>query len=169
MGGVIRRKLHFQHDHLVDHHTNWDEGTICKCLLIPGWHPRAASPYIESGVCFFARADFKATMFEFDPLRSKPVRQQILLLGAILTLANLAAIIHKSSRVFLFQQSQCLTYYLIHDPTKVDPRYRVEEELCKTDEIQSSLSMIDGIDSFLSCLPGTTSWVTSSLTSSSTS
>lgn len=93
-------------------------------------------------------------MLKFDPLRSKPVRQQILLLGVVLTLANLAAIIHKSSRVFLFQQSLCLSYYLIHDPTKIDSRYRVEEALCKTDEIQSWLSMTDGIDSFLSCLPG---------------
>ena len=102
-------------------------------------------------------------MPEFDPLRSRPVKQQIFLLGAVLTLANLAAIIHKSSRVFLFQQSRCLTYYLIHDPTKVDSRYRVEEELCKTDEIQSWLSMTDGIDSFLTCLPGTASWLISSL------
>lgn len=96
-------------------------------------------------------------MFEFDPLRSRPVRQQILLLGLVLTLANLAAIIHKSSRVFLFQQSQCLAYYLIHDPKKIHFRYRVEEALCKTDEIQSWLSMTDGIDNFLSCLPGTAS------------
>ena len=110
-----------------------------------------------------------AIMFEFDPLRSRPVRQQILLLGAVLTLANLGAIIHKSSRVFLFQQSQCLNYYLIHDPTKVDSRDSVKEELCKMDEIQSWLSMIDGIDSFLTCLPGMALWFISSLICSSTS
>ena len=108
-------------------------------------------------------------MFKFDPLHSRPVRQQILLLGVVLTLANLAAIIHKSSRVYLFQQSLCLAYYLKHDPTKINFRYSVEEELCKTDEIQSWLSMIDGIDYFLSCLPGTASLVTSFLICSSTS
>ena len=104
-----------------------------------------------------------AIMSEFDPLRNKPARQQILLLGAVLVFANLGAIFHKSSRVFLFQQSQCLTYYLIHDPTKVDSRNGVKEELCKMNEIQSWLSMIDGLDSFLACLPGMAMWFISSL------
>lgn len=86
--------------------------------------------------------------------RKLSVRQQIFLLGVVLTLANLAAILHKSSRIFLFQQSQCLAYYLATDPTKVDGQSRVEEALCKLEFIQSRLSIIDGFDSFLSCLPG---------------
>jgi len=86
--------------------------------------------------------------------RTSSVRQQIFLLGVVLTLANLAAIIHKSSRVFLFQQSQCLAYYMATDRSKIDSQYRVEEALCKIGDIQSRLSITDGIDSFLSYLPG---------------
>lgn len=93
-------------------------------------------------------------MTEFASLSKRPVRRQILLLGAVITLANLAAIIHKSSQVFLFQQSQCLAYYMTIDPTKIDSSYTVEEGLCKIDEIQSRLSITVGIDSFLSYLPG---------------
>lgn len=85
---------------------------------------------------------------------SPSARMQILLLGAVLTLANLAAIIHKSSRVFLFQQSQCLAYYMATDPSKIHAQYHVEEAMCKLDAIQSRLSIYDGIDSFLSNLPG---------------
>lgn len=52
---------------------------------------------------------------------------------------------------------------MINDPTKIDSRYRVEEALCKLDDIQSWLSITDGIDSFLSCLPGKRFRVSSSL------
>lgn len=91
---------------------------------------------------------------EIGAPRTSSMRAQILLLGVVLTLANLAAIIHKSSRVYLFQQSQCLAYYLAVDPTKIDAQSRVEEVLCKVDDVQSRLSITDGLDSFLSCLPG---------------
>ncbi|KAL2049951.1 hypothetical protein ABVK25_009818 [Lepraria finkii] len=87
------------------------------------------------------------------PHRKPSVNRQVFLLGALLNLGYLAACIHKSSRVYLFQQAQCLTYYKIHDPTKIDSQYRVEEALCKLDDIQSPLSIIDGIDSFLQFLP----------------
>ena len=87
------------------------------------------------------------------PKQKSPVTRQIILFGAILTLANLANIIHKSSRVYLFQQAQCLLYYKLVDPTKIDTHYRIEEKYCKVDEIQSRLSIIDGIDSFLIFLP----------------
>ena len=102
-------------------------------------------------------------MSQITPLSTKSVRQQILLLGVILTLANLAAIIHKSSRVFLFQQSQCLTYYMTNDPTKIESRDRVEEKFCKVYDIQSWLSITDGMDNFLSQLPGKPSLVSSNL------
>ncbi|KAL9575926.1 MAG: hypothetical protein Q9212_007555, partial [Teloschistes hypoglaucus] len=81
------------------------------------------------------------------------VTNQIVLLGAILTLANLAQIIHRSSRVFLFQQAQCLIYYKLADPSKIDAQFQVDEALCKLGPIQSRLSMIDGVDAFLTCLP----------------
>ncbi|KAI4198057.1 MAG: hypothetical protein LQ350_005498, partial [Teloschistes chrysophthalmus] len=74
------------------------------------------------------------------------VISQIVLLGAILTLGNLAQIIHRSSRVFLFQQAQCLIYYKLADPSKIDAQFQVDEALCKLGPIQSRLSMIDGVD-----------------------
>lgn len=93
-------------------------------------------------------------MSQYLHRRKTSVVQQILLLGLLLTLSNLAAIIHKSSRVYLFQQAQCLTYYITHDPTQIGSHSRIEEALCKLDKVQSRLSITDGIDSFLSYLPG---------------
>ena len=77
----------------------------------------------------------------------------IILLGAILTLGNLADSIHKSSRVYLFQQAQCLLYYKNSDPTKIQTDLRVDEALCKVSPIQSRLATVEGIDSFLNFLP----------------
>ena len=82
------------------------------------------------------------------------VTRQIILLGAVLNVSYLATCIHKSSRVYLFQQAQCLNYYQANDPTKIDSHYHVEEALCKIHEVQSPLSILDGIDSFLQNLPG---------------
>jgi len=77
----------------------------------------------------------------------------LVLLGGILTLGNLGTILHKSSRVYLFQQAQCFNYYQVHDATQINADYVVEEALCKVPPIQSRLSMVDGVDSFLQCLP----------------
>lgn len=88
------------------------------------------------------------------PPRRMSVTRQIVLLGAVLNVSYLATCIHKSSRVYLFQQAQCLNYYQANDPTKVDSHYHVEEALCKIHEVQSPLSILDGIDSFLQNLPG---------------
>ncbi|KAL8726068.1 MAG: hypothetical protein Q9166_006947 [cf. Caloplaca sp. 2 TL-2023] len=89
---------------------------------------------------------------ELHPLKPA-VRNRILLLGAVLTLGNLAAVVHQSSRVYLYQQSYCFNYYITHDPTQIDLRSHVEEDMCKIDEVQSQLAITDGIDSFLSCIP----------------
>ena len=77
----------------------------------------------------------------------------VVLLGGILTLGNLGLILHKSSRIYLFQQAQCLNYFLLRDPTAIGLQYHVDEARCKNPTIQSRLSMIDGIDSFLQWLP----------------
>ena len=90
---------------------------------------------------------------EFSPRRMS-VTYQIVLLGAVLNVSYLATCIHKSSRVYLFQQAQCLNYYQANDPTKIDSHHHVEEALCKIQEVQSPLSILDGIDSFLQNLPG---------------
>lgn len=86
--------------------------------------------------------------------RKLSVNQQMLLLGFILTLANLAMTIHKSSRVYLFQQTLCFNYYTVSDPSKINSRSQVKESLCKLHQIQAPLSVTDGIDSFLVRLPG---------------
>ena len=97
-----------------------------------------------------------ANIMSHNLSHGKPsVNRQVFLLGAVLTFGYLASCIHTSSRVYLFQQAQCLTYYKTYDPTKIDSRYGVAEALCKLDEIQSPLSIIQGIDSFLQFLPGT--------------
>ena len=83
----------------------------------------------------------------------RPVLDPTVLLGGLLMLGNLGGILHKSSRVYLFQQAQCFNYYQIHDATKIDAHYRIEEALCKLPFVQSRLSLVDGADSFLQFLP----------------
>ena len=93
------------------------------------------------------------TMTSGIPNQRASVTNRIILFGAIITLSNLADIIHKSSRIYLFQQAQCLLYYNNVDPTKIQPDFRIEERFCKVSPIQSRLATFDGIDSFLNCLP----------------
>ncbi|KAL9010779.1 MAG: hypothetical protein Q9173_004316 [Seirophora scorigena] len=83
----------------------------------------------------------------------RTVYASTILLGAILTLANLGIILHKSSRVYLFQQALCLDYHRHHNPTSISLRGHVEERLCKVPAIQAELSTIDGLDGFLQNLP----------------
>ena len=83
----------------------------------------------------------------------RTVSAPIILLGGILIGANLGTVLHKSSRVYLFQQALCINYYRIHDPSKIHWPHSVEEKTCKVPEIQATLSMVDGIDSFLQLLP----------------
>lgn len=83
----------------------------------------------------------------------RPVLEPIVLLGGLLMLGNLGTVLHKSSRVYLFQQAQCFNYYQIHDATKIDANYQIEEALCKLPWVQSRLSIVDGADSFLQYLP----------------
>lgn len=44
---------------------------------------------------------------------------RVLLITAVLVLANLAICIHRSSRLYLFQQSLCLQHYRMVDSHKV--------------------------------------------------
>ena len=78
----------------------------------------------------------------------------VAIVAIIITLGNLALCIHRSSRVYMYQQSQCLQYYLVNDPTKINDAWEIEESLCKISEVQSPLSMIEGLDTFLQLLPG---------------
>lgn len=74
-------------------------------------------------------------------------------MGAIITLGNLGTILHKSSRVYLSQQALCFSYYQTHDAATIAPDYDIEELCCKIPIIQSRLIFVDGVDSFLQCLP----------------
>lgn len=82
---------------------------------------------------------------------------RVTMITAVLVLANLAICIHRSSRVYLFQQSLCLQHYLGTDAEKIGPHWRVEESLCKVKPVQSALSIIEGVDAFLQLLPGQSS------------
>ena len=86
--------------------------------------------------------------------RSISIDRRIVQIIAVLTIGNLAICLHRSSRVYLFQQSQCLTYYMKTDPSKIAPDFTIDEALCKSKEVQSPLSIIDGVDAFLMMLPG---------------
>ena len=78
---------------------------------------------------------------------------RVVLVAITLTLGNLAICIHRSSRVWLFQQSQCLQHFLAVDPSRIADS-QVPEAECKIKEVQSPLSMIEGADMFLQMLPG---------------
>lgn len=84
----------------------------------------------------------------------RPRHAQVVLIAAVVVLANLAICIHRSSRVYLFQQSLCLQHFMATDPQKIGPQWRIEEKLCRIDEVQSPLSLIEGVDAFLQLLPG---------------
>ncbi len=87
------------------------------------------------------------------PRDRRSIIRHIIVLGAVITLSNLADILHKSSRVYLFQQMLCLVYYRTVDPAKIGPDYHLEESSCKLSLVQSRLSMTDGLDSCLAFLP----------------
>ena len=84
----------------------------------------------------------------------RSVDSRIVTVAIVLTLGNLAICIHRSSRVYLFQQSQCLQHFLVVDKQRIDDQWQVDEAQCKIKEVQSPLSMIEGVDAFLQLLPG---------------
>ena len=75
-------------------------------------------------------------------------------MSIIFTVSQLALTINKSSRVYLFQQAQCLIYYQVNDSTKIDSENGVNESLCKLEGVQHPLSITVGIDAILLMLPG---------------
>ncbi|KAL8671124.1 MAG: hypothetical protein Q9168_004369 [Polycauliona sp. 1 TL-2023] len=77
----------------------------------------------------------------------------VLVITAVLVLANLSICIHGSSRLWIFQQSICLQHYLATDPSQVGLASLVEESRCKIQQVQSTLSIIEGVDVFLQLLP----------------
>jgi hypothetical protein len=54
----------------------------------------------------------------------------------------------------LFEQSLCITYYDIHDPSVIDTGSGIPEFLCKIQEIQVPLATIRGWKSLFDTIPG---------------
>lgn len=79
---------------------------------------------------------------------------RILFFGLLLASANLALSIAKSSRVYLFEQAQCRSYYLARDPISITSENPIKESLCKLEAVQTPLSLLVGLDSCLASLPG---------------
>ena len=79
---------------------------------------------------------------------------RVLLVTAVLVLANLAICIHRSSRLYLFQQSLCLQHYRTVDSNTAGLHWPLDESRCKIKQVQSTLSIIEGVDAFLQLLPG---------------
>ncbi|MCJ1281406.1 hypothetical protein MMC26_000725 [Xylographa opegraphella] len=92
-------------------------------------------------------------MFKDTPQSSLSVRRRILLMSVTMTLSNLALCMTRNSRVYFFEQAQCLLYYQARGSTHVALRDSIDESLCKMDDVQYPLSITVGIDSFLFLLP----------------
>ena len=75
-------------------------------------------------------------------------------MSIVLIAGNFALTITKSSRVYLFEQAQCLIYYQVNDSTQIDFENGIKESLCKLEGVQYPLSIIVGIDAILAMLPG---------------
>ena len=79
---------------------------------------------------------------------------RVLLITGVLVLANLAICIHRSSRLYMYQQSLCLQHYRTIDSSNVRLDWPTDESRCKIKQVQSTLSIIEGVDAFLQLLPG---------------
>ena len=88
---------------------------------------------------------------------SSPERKidyRIVLITLAVTIGHLAISTHRSSRVYLYQQSLCFTYYRHHEPATVEGPSQVDESLCKIPNIQSPLSIVEGFDVLFQLIPG---------------
>ena len=92
--------------------------------------------------------------FNMAIIGASKIDSRIILITFSLCLSNLGICIHKSSRIYLLQQTLCLNYYKTNDPSKINPDFTVEESICKIKDVQSALSVTEGVDSLLMALPG---------------
>lgn len=81
---------------------------------------------------------------------------RIILITLVITLSNIAICTHRSSRVWLYQQSLCFEYYHAREPAAAETSASIDEDRCKLKEIQSSLSTIESLDAVFMLLPGRT-------------
>ena len=78
--------------------------------------------------------------------------RNVVLIIVTLFFGNLAITTHRASRIYMYQQVLCSNYYAVQSPPKMTSDEH--ENWCKVPGIQSSLSIFDGIDSFLVLLAG---------------
>jgi hypothetical protein len=73
-----------------------------------------------------------------------------------MALDGLGCAMTKASQTFLIEQAVCRAYYTEHDPSFVTPDGRVPEALCKTEELQSRVTLFAaGLDfsMLITCAP----------------
>ena len=93
-------------------------------------------------------------MFEDAPSIEASKKWQIIWMNVVLILGYGSLSIAKSSRVYLFEQAQCLLYYQTQKSPEAKAAGNIEEKLCKIDPVQYPLSIVVGVDTLLSLLPG---------------
>ena len=85
---------------------------------------------------------------------SRRDHQHTILLCAVLTLSALSVSITRSTRVYLFEQTECLSYYRDVGSVQDHGQNAINEDLCKLEAVQYPLSIIVGVDACLAILPG---------------
>ena len=89
--------------------------------------------------------------------KARKFRTRVTILIALLIVAvDLPAVMFNTSMVRILESIYCREYYTIHDPSKFGANGRIEEQLCKIEDVQTQLSSLRGWMSFFSHLPGTT-------------
>lgn len=83
-----------------------------------------------------------------------PLPRLVLYFMAIHFLLAYCELILVAPLIKLFEQSLCITYYDVHDPTVIGPDGDISELLCKIQEIQAPLATIRGWKSMLDTIPG---------------
>jgi hypothetical protein len=96
-----------------------------------------------------ASRDQKAILNDVSPLS-----HLVLYFMAIHFLLAYCELILVAPLIKLFEQSLCIVYYDIHDPSVIGPGGGILESLCKIQEIQAPLATIRGWKSMLDTIPG---------------
>ena len=87
--------------------------------------------------------------------KARRFRARVTILIALLIVAvDLPAVMFNTSMVRILESIYCREYYTLHDPSKFGANGKIEEQLCKIEDVQSQLSSLRGWMSFFSHLPG---------------
>ena len=75
-------------------------------------------------------------------------------IALVFTLGAFGSVCLSSTHVYLMEQAVCRKHFRLLEPTRISSGGLVDEEICKTPEIQAEVARIHGIFTFLSFLPG---------------